>query len=1305
MKSVVFKGKSKSVKKRIAKIPILLLLTVICIFSISVSAFAENAIRVENCNMCESYSQKLGEEINEFILLDTEKNKTVSTQVTLAINEYRKEIIDLQAHPDVEKRSLESEIRLAYSKGNAAGRLAWVYYYNIYTFENQLSIDKINAKYTSSKNVISSSLQSSVLTAESEVLLDELNKLVFTERAKNLALSGDSLAASALISGAVESFKTTYSSDIFGAEYQKIYNELVDELGLQRVRDALTTEGKRIFAQIAPNDNFDSSSTAALLIYNLKKAETVKKMNVATLDFCKELLPIDVKKPYSASLNGSLLSLAEDACARATESSKAADFGSIFDGYQVKLKKAEIKDSIYLLLLGTSGTGDEELIKLEQKYNAENGIIDLCSTSEEIDSALVGAKAELFLLEHNAIVQKGFSELSAEDEALAKKALTEYASLDEKVKIRLLAEINIIVEKYNQILIHKMRSLLPNDALYLDFCETISNELKNIPRDNIEDFYNKASRIFEKSQALATVITEYRSILSNTNYDGYTESEREALLSVVDDFSIALSKIDPKDVAIYSDEISNAKASAIRALNVTDQCVRVQIASRDSSNPLIAEELKTATERISACSEKSEMVIQANRAIYKIQRILTADAIIDQCESLKSSIEGSEFLTKEEKQSFKASISLLAEKSKSAKEAENITTLEDIWLSFSESLAKLRTESEAIDLARAISSYLEKVEFSHKSLVEKLDKLEYIPEEISVEIYNRASTAKADAVESIPLLKASSEVVNYYSNFLKALNEILNDAESADLDGYKAFLLSEFDKYESVKSNYSTENYNKILEAKASASEALKLATSKSECERIIKEALNSVLLINDLLDDEKDSALASLLAYLNELKKVSPLYSAKSFAMIEGIYDEGKLEIGKIEGIENIATVKQTLAKYITLISAIRRDRIYTSAEAYDISTPSLRYPDGYDFSKGLLGSVYLSDGIMSDASLYIKLLSRNSDANVEKLIRNAAKNNTLRLYEPIDDETRKLLRSASVAMKLDIELSSVYSEASGYQLQMLLPNELCEENVLGLAFINGETVEFYPISRNDQLINVELDHFSNYYIIVESTLNVKPLLIILVILLIVEFAILIALLYLRHKRNGEEGLNNEKNNLPDLPMSAIIPLSPILTKIYPENGVALAVLLVIAIVALAATIALLIKNEATRPKKDTQRLLYGKPKQELLENKSRALLGENAFFEAEENELCKVGSRARAQGTRAEIDLDLIAENFSSNEKVSLQALKSKGLVDENAEYVRIFTKGNLVKPLKIEADEFSNAAKEVIKLSGGEAVEKRQ
>ena len=75
---------------------------------------------------------------------------------------------------------------------------------------------------------------------------------------------------------------------------------------------------------------------------------------------------------------------------------------------------------------------------------------------------------------------------------------------------------------------------------------------------------------------------------------------------------------------------------------------------------------------------------------------------------------------------------------------------------------------------------------------------------------------------------------------------------------------------------------------------------------------------------------------------------------------------------------------------------------------------------------------------------------------------------------------------------------------------------------------------------------------------MNVKPLLIALIILLGFEFLVLISIIYLRYKRKTE-GDDQEQSDLPELPMSALIPFAPVLTRVYPENGIPLAILLIV--------------------------------------------------------------------------------------------------------------------------------------------------
>ena len=1294
----IHKKTRTKIKHFMLKSIFIFIITVI-LLGISITVLANSAIRVENCNKCEEYSSLLGKEINSFIELDTDPKKTVSTQVTSAINEYRKEIIDLQSHTDVEKRSLENEIILAYTKGNAAGRLAWVYYYNIYTFSAESSIDKINAKYASFASSIKNAVQHTVLSAECEVMLNELNRLIFTERAKNLALPSDSLSASALISGTVEAFKNLYSADLFGEEYLAKYNELTKDLGLQRIRDSLKSEAEIIFKIVRPSESFASSPIASLLVYDLKNAQSAKVMNNSMIDFIEELLAIDEKKPYSSISKKNYLELSKNAASRATENQTAASLAEIFNGYSLTIKKAEIKDSVYILFLGDKSAFDEGLLALEQSYNREGGIIDNCQTDSEVEAELINAKSELFIYNHQNIINKTFDELDITDEDEAVSAIIEYSALEESVKQKLIGKINIIAEKYNSILIKKISSYLPNDTLYLDFCEIIANEIKSVSRESIDDFYNKVSKLPQKAEALAKAISEYRAILSDDNYNGYNDTEKENLLSVLNELSKNLSKIDPADVAIYVDEINDARATAIRTLNIIDQSARVRIATRFSENKEIINELKIAQEKIALCSEKSEMILQANRAIYKIERLLTSDAIINFCNDLKNKVTSMDFLEKNEKESLHAKISALEVKAKDAKEAENIFALESIWNTFYEALNAISDEAQAIDLSRAIGAYAKKVAEAAKVKLDELNALKYIPKDKCDEIYNSIKNVESSTQQSIPLCKSTAEVVTQYAHFLENINNLFDLAEQEELKGYKDFLLLEFDKYKDIKANYSVENYNKILDIKQATIDKLTLAKTKNECDSIVLSAHNEILLINDLLDDEKDSALDSLLSLLETLKKDSPLYSKDNFSKIEGIYDEAKIEISKITDISNIALVKQTLSKYLTLLRSVRKDSIYTSEDAHIIATPSLQYPNGYNYSNGLLGSIHLTNGLISDASLSVKLLELSRNKQIEALIRSSAKNGSLITFQKLPNDTLKLLRSASIAATLDISLSSIYEGASGYTLQMLIPNELSTENILGLAFVKGDKVEFYPTKQADSLISAKLDHFSKYYIVVESTLNVQPLLIALIILLALEFLVLIGIIYLKYKRKNEKSDKN-KTDLPELPMSAMIPFVPALTKIYPENGIPLAILLSIAAIALASTIALLVYKEAKESKEKNQKLLKGRKEQLLLGKGNSDVKTEDIFFNySESEEYCMVGASMQRKMNKAEIDLDIISNTFKSGELVNLQSLKQKGLIDENTEYVKILAKGNLVKPLKIEANEFSNAAKNIVELSGGE------
>lgn len=73
---------------------------------------------------------------------------------------------------------------------------------------------------------------------------------------------------------------------------------------------------------------------------------------------------------------------------------------------------------------------------------------------------------------------------------------------------------------------------------------------------------------------------------------------------------------------------------------------------------------------------------------------------------------------------------------------------------------------------------------------------------------------------------------------------------------------------------------------------------------------------------------------------------------------------------------------------------------------------------------------------------------------------------------------------------------------------------------------------------------------------------------------------------------------------------------------------------------------------------------------------------------------------GKKDIINIDVLSANFNANDRVTLEALKKKGLIPKNVGYVKVLARGSLDKPLKVEMQDFSLEAVKMIALTGGRA-----
>ncbi len=69
--------------------------------------------------------------------------------------------------------------------------------------------------------------------------------------------------------------------------------------------------------------------------------------------------------------------------------------------------------------------------------------------------------------------------------------------------------------------------------------------------------------------------------------------------------------------------------------------------------------------------------------------------------------------------------------------------------------------------------------------------------------------------------------------------------------------------------------------------------------------------------------------------------------------------------------------------------------------------------------------------------------------------------------------------------------------------------------------------------------------------------------------------------------------------------------------------------------------------------------------------------------------------------INVDTLNEVFSGGDKIDVNILKEKGLVDEDTAYIKVLARGEMNKALSIYANDFSLSAIKMIALTGGEAI----
>ncbi len=1364
---------------------------------------AKNGIIVENYAMIEEYAGKLGEEINIYTSLDTTDGKSLSKSVSNEINTYRKRMLDLQSHTDVGARLISDEILLAYSQGTSSGRLAWIYHSNLPDIKSEDSLAVLKDKQAVLSAEISGAADHRVLTARADGICTEMNRAIYSERVKNLALSTDSLESAALIAGALERIGRAEATDLNGEAMVKILTELNESLALQRARDSLTQDLKTIFSVLRSGESYSANESVALFSYKLKNASTVAEMNEVMRSTLYTLTFEGVKESetylriYLSELNG-----------RISDSVSGSDTAvlsvvELFADFTEKSKRAKCKDSIYAVLFEGAAADDSELLAIEAEFNSDGGIVDaqsdlsllpyeltraqsrralydarqdtiekikiilgaydktsfleranaiysehdalLCTSaasasgfSEECASLLSKAKeafavlldeakAERFLCDHKTVISKELSEITLEDEFALKNALSDYISLPESVRLMLKSQINGIAEKYNSFLDMRIRSNMAQDALYLELCTAICEEIKRIPLDDINSYFSKCERALKKAGVLCEGVEYYRLIVAGNVYLSYTEEQKNELSEVCGSLGTSLGEI-----ALGADSFEGGIALALQNAKVKmeriNECVRVEAAARGSQNKKILQFILDAKSKIKASNDKNEMNSIAEAAIFKINRELTADKIAELSDALKYNIEQLKFLTQSEKSIYADRVTTLKTSvMREAPAAENITVLSFIWTSFNEKLSAIENEALQKDLAKAKTEYSALIDKEIEKGKNSILSLAHISEQKRNEYVELCSAQKSAYDSDSVSVKNSEELAALYLKLSAQISSIVTEAGQANLAEYKKITDAELLALAPDSTKYSEESQKKINELINASREKLAGCADIAACNALLDNTKRSIGEVPDLLDEAKANGRDRLNALLSDFTAIPSLYSQENLATLKKLHSEAVLKIESFKMISELSALKEHISAAETEMRGIRRELVYTSSDALNMSNTGAAYPPEHDFvSDGYWGRVHSSVGLPSGVTLSIGGINSINDIDaLRAAVRRAAKKNELKIFGSLGEEKQKLLKKCDISLGLDIVLSEAPEAGGRYTVTLLLPSSLTGENILGVVFFD-ETggVEFYDIKSTGECISFETKHFSSYYVVTEGTVNIMPFIIFLCVMLALELVVLAVLLASRYNRK-----RRERDMFPML--SGFLPTLGVL-KIQPQNGVELTVFLSVAVLAVGCAIAMLARIELRERERPSmpQRRSGGteKVRRELREAGNAGLLrakkemlaaprdgreyqggttctvvvdesDEQIEFEIE-SDAYEVDLEHTAQH-RVEINLDVIAKKFAAGELVTPERLKEKHLIPRKTDHVKILARGNLTKPLVVEAHDFSRAAEEMLKAVGGEAI----
>ena len=282
----------------------LIVLALLCITLLSSAGilpiYASESVSDQNYEKYKAVRDELNAEMEAYLTLDTTKDNAIAHKTNAIIGEYSKEAIDLYSSAEAQSTDLTERFELILAKGKLAGKISWIA--NLHT--NASPTESILAKHTELRAKLDAKTDIRDFAFSSEfpnTVCIEMNRAVFREKLQSEARADDSAKTSDIFQNGVARIELCSYTDIDGAEFLTIYNEIMRIVTLQRSRDGAENELKKIYVIIKGEEAGFYENTFVKAFLNtvdgnlhVDESLTIKDINDALITAANGILDTEI---------------------------------------------------------------------------------------------------------------------------------------------------------------------------------------------------------------------------------------------------------------------------------------------------------------------------------------------------------------------------------------------------------------------------------------------------------------------------------------------------------------------------------------------------------------------------------------------------------------------------------------------------------------------------------------------------------------------------------------------------------------------------------------------------------------------------------------------------------------------------------------------------------------------------------------------------------------------------------------------------------------------------------------------------